>query len=295
MEIVIPVLVLGAMGLLFGSGLALASKIFEVKQDERVPLVRAELPGANCGGCGYPGCDALAESIVKGEAQINACPVGGAAVAAKIGEIMGQEVDEEEKPMTAHIMCHGTHDVAPVRAQYYGVNDCREALTANGGIKSCRFGCLGYGSCVAVCPFDAIHMTESGIPEIDEEKCTACATCVATCPKDVIQIVPKDQQIFVSCNNTNPAKYVKPVCQVGCIGCRMCTRNCPTGAITVTDNLATIDYDKCINCGVCIEKCPAGALTGEKKEGVLEEYMKEHPDYDPNAKPGAKRPVKKTA
>ncbi len=288
MEILIPVLVLGAMGLVFGSGLALASKIFEVKQDERIPQVRNELPGANCGGCGYPGCDALAEAIVNGEAEVNTCPVGGAPVAAKIGEIMGLEVEETE-PQVAHIMCHGTHDVAPVRAEYYGLNDCRDAFNANGGTKSCRYGCLGYGSCVASCPFDAIHMGEDGIPIVDEEKCTACATCVATCPKDVIQIVPKNQNIFVSCSNTEPAKYVKPTCTVGCIGCRMCTRVCPTNSITVTDNLASINYDTCINCGLCVEKCPANAITGDKIEGNLEEYMKEHPDFDPNGKPAPRR------
>lgn len=288
MQIIVPVLVLGAMGLLFGSGLALASKIFEVKQDERIPLVRAELPGANCGGCGYPGCDALADAIVSGEASINACPVGGAPVAAKIGTIMGEEVIEEA-PKTARVLCQGTHDLAPARAQYFGINDCREALNANGGNKGCRYGCLGFGSCVSACPFDAITMTESGIPNIDEEKCTACGTCVVTCPKSVIALMPKDKTIRVGCQNKDKAKLVKPNCEVGCIGCRMCTRVCPTGAITVTDNLASIDYDKCISCGLCIEKCPQNAITGQVVDGALDAYMKEHPDFDPNPKKPARK------
>lgn len=291
MEIILPVVILGAMGLVFGSGLALASKVFEVKQDERIPQVRTELPGANCGGCGYPGCDALAEAIVNGDAQVNACPVGGSAVASKIATIMGEEAVEEE-PKVARVRCHGTHDVAPVRAQYYGVNDCREALNANGGTKSCRYGCLGYGSCAAACPFDAITMGVDGIPIIDEEKCTACATCVVTCPKEVIALVPKSQNIVVECRNTEPAKYVKPTCQVGCVGCRLCTRVCPTDAISVSDNLATIDYDKCINCGLCVEKCPSNAIVGGKIEGALEEYMKEHPDFDPNT---PKKPARRKA
>lgn len=291
MEIIIPVIVLGAMGLFFGSGLALASKIFEVQQDERIPLVRNELPGANCGGCGYPGCDALAEAIVKGEAEPNACPVGGQNTAESVAEIMGIVVEETE-PQTARVLCHGTHDLAPVRAQYYGVNDCREALNANGGTKSCRYGCLGFGSCVAACPFDAIVMTESGIPQIDEDKCTACATCVAVCPKSVIGIVPKNKKITVSCQNLDKAKLVKPSCQVGCVGCRLCTRVCPTGAITVTNNLASIDYDKCISCGLCIEKCPSHAITGEKIEGALEKYMQEHPDFDPTPQKPTRKPTK---
>lgn len=289
MEIFIPVAILGVMGLLFGSGLALASKIFEVKQDERVPLVRAALPGANCGGCGYPGCDALADAIVKGEAKVDACPVGGSTSAQNIGEIMGQEISIEE-PKVAKVRCQGTHEVAPVRAQYYGVNDCREALNANGGTKSCRYGCLGYGSCAAACPFDAIQMGENGLPIIDEEKCTACANCVVTCPKEVIALVPKSQVMVVSCQNTQPAKYVKPTCSAGCIGCRLCTRVCPTNAITVTDNLASIDYDKCINCGLCAEKCPAHAITGQRNNEVIEEYKKSHPDFDPDAK---KTPVRR--
>lgn len=293
MQILTPVLVLGAMGLIFGIGLALASKVFEVKQDERVPRVRAELPGANCGGCGYPGCDALAEAIVKGEAPLNACPVGGAAVAAKVGEIMGQEVESGARK-AARIMCHGTHDVAPQRAQYFGVNDCREALNANGGTKSCRYGCLGYGSCVAACPFDALTLGEDGIPKVDEDKCTACGVCVATCPKSVIDLVPVDKQVTVSCSNHDKGKFVKGVCKTGCIACHMCERVCPTGAVKVVEDVAVIDYDKCISCGLCEEKCPANAITGQKTEGALEAWQKEHPEWEP-PKPRAPRKPKAAA
>ncbi len=259
MQLIIPVAVLGIMGLLFGSGLALASKIFEVKQDERIPLVREALPGANCGGCGYPGCDALAEAIVKGEAPCDACPVGRKKAADKIAEIMGETVEESE-PVVARVHCQGSEDVAPERAQYYGVQDCREAFTAGGGCKGCSYGCLGYGSCVAACPFDAITMGENGIPVIDEELCTACGNCVATCPKDVISLSPKNNPIVITCNNKYKGKYVKPNCSVGCIACRLCARECPQEAISIVDNLAVIDYDKCDACGLCIEKCRSGVI-----------------------------------
>lgn len=287
-QILIPVAVLSAMALVFGIGLAVASKVFEVKQDERIPLVREALPGANCGGCGFPGCDACAAAIVDGSAACNACPVGGAAVAEAIAGIMGEEAIDGPR-LAAMVMCQGDHVKAPARAEYYGVKDCREAVNANGGAKGCRFGCIGYGSCVAACKFDALHMSENGLPVVNRDNCTACNQCVITCPKGVMQLVPFDHDIRVSCKNRMKGKYTRPDCSIGCITCRRCVKVCPTGAVTVQDNLASVDYEKCIQCGLCTEVCPTGALTGHKKEGALEAYEAAHPDYvRPETKPKKK-------
>ncbi len=286
MQILTPVLIFGVIGLIFGGGLALAAQVFAVKQDERIPAVRNALPGANCGGCGFPGCDALAASIVAGESPVNGCPVGGAAAAAAIANIMGEEASTGPE-MAAAVLCHGTHALAPDRARYFGTLDCRAALNANGGTKGCRFGCIGYGSCVKSCKFDALSMTETGLPKVDKDKCTSCGACVITCPKDIIELVPKDQNIIVSCQNTYKGKYTKADCKVGCIACRLCVKVCPTGAVSVNDNLASIDYEKCIQCGLCVEKCPTHAINGVAKPAALEEYKKNHPEYE-MPKPKAK-------
>ncbi|MEF9919194.1 MAG: RnfABCDGE type electron transport complex subunit B [Eubacterium sp.] len=286
MEILIPVLILSAMGLVFGAGLALASKIFEVKMDERVPLVREALPGANCGGCGYPGCDALASSIVKGEALINACPVGGLAVASKIGEIMGKSAGASE-PEVACVQCKGDCENAPNRSDYYGIHDCREALIANGGIKKCRYGCIGFGTCVEACMFGALSMGDNGLPEVDVDKCTSCGKCKAICPNHIIDLIPKNQLIHVDCHSMDKGKIVRSNCSVGCIACKACVKVCPEDAIIVENNLATINYEKCVQCGACVEKCPTGAITFEDRIIVKEETpeIELEPETDLNDEP----------
>lgn len=268
-QLIIPVVVLGLMGLIFGGGLAVASKVFEVKTDERVPLVREKLPGANCGGCGYPGCDAMAEAIVNGEAPVNGCPVGGAACASAIAEIMGLDAGDA-MPMVASVGCKGSCDLAPNRAEYYGIHDCREALIANGGAKQCRFGCLGYGTCVDACVFDAIHIGDKGLPEVDVDACTACGKCRDACPRSIISLIPKDQLIHVDCRSHDKGKLVRANCGTGCIGCKACVKVCEAAAITVDNNLAAIDYTRCVQCGACAEKCPTGAITWEKDRVVTQ-------------------------
>lgn len=258
-EILIPVVVLGLMGLIFGAGLAIASKVFEVEQDERVPKVRAALPGANCGGCGFPGCDAMADAIVKGKAPVNGCPVGGAKTAAAIAEIMGESAGDTKK-MVAHIHCQGDCEHAEKSGVLSGVETCLDAKIAGGG-KKCRYGCLGYGSCVKACQFGALSMNEKGLPEVNREKCTACGRCVAVCPNQIIDLQPYDQLVHVNCRSTEAGKLIRQVCKIGCIGCKACEKICPTGAVIVTENLAAIDSDVCIQCGQCAEKCPVHAIS----------------------------------
>ncbi len=252
-NVIFAIVVLGALGALFGGLLAFASKIFYVEQDERIDQILAVLPGANCGGCGYAGCSNCASEIVAGNAKINACPVGGAACAAKIGEIMGVEAETGAR-MVAHVNCCGG-DKAEKKYNYEGISDCLAASKVAGGPLSCSFGCLGLGTCVKVCKFDAIHIVD-GKAVVDVEKCVNCGACKAACPRKLIETAPADQKVFVNCASKAKGQDVRKQCSIGCIGCTLCTKKCPTGAITVENNLASIDYSKCINCGACAEACP---------------------------------------
>lgn len=253
-SILSAILIVGGTGIFLGAVLAFASFIFKVEEDERIELINSELPGANCGGCGYAGCSAYATAIVLENAPINACSVGKNILSQKIAAIMGCETVESE-PMTAHILCSGSCDVSKEKFEYSGIPDCIAASKLSGGQKKCPDACLGFGTCKNVCQFDAI-IIENGIAKIDDEKCVACGKCVEICPKHIIDIIPKKQKYIVDCSsNTNGAATGKN-CTVGCIGCKICEKNCPHGAIKVEDNLAKIDYSLCQDCGICMEKCP---------------------------------------
>lgn len=248
-------LAVGVLGLVLGIALGIVGKIFFVKVDERETAVRDCLPGNNCGGCGYPGCDGLAAAISNREAPVNGCPVANHEAHAKIAALMGEELVEKEK-MVAFVKCSGTCDKTERKYNYYGLSDCRKIVHIPGqGDKMCEHGCLGYGSCVAECKFDAIHIIE-GVAVVDREKCTSCGMCVAECPKHLIELVPYNSKTFVACNSKDKGKDVRVACKTGCIGCMICTKQCETGAITVENNVAHIDYSKCTGCGKCAEKCP---------------------------------------
>lgn len=249
----------GIVGLIIGLLLGVASEAFKVEVDEKEIAVRACLPGNNCGGCGFPGCDGLAAAIAKGEAPVNGCPVAGAAGAEKIAKIMGVEAGSSEKQV-AFVKCAGTCDKAKVRYHYYGNMDCQQAsVVPGGGDKACLYGCLGYGSCVKACAFDAIHIV-NGVAVVDKEKCVACGKCVAACPKHLVELVPYKAEHLVQCSSNDKGKQVKDVCAAGCIGCMICVKNCEDDAISVTNNLAKIDYSKCTNCGKCAAKCPVKVI-----------------------------------
>lgn len=254
-EIIIATSVLGGTALIIGILLGIAGEKLQVEVDEKELQVRELLPGNNCGGCGYPGCDGLASAIAEGKAEVNSCPVGGLNVANKISEVMGVTLEEKEKQV-AFVRCGGTCDKTKKKYNYYGIEDCRKAVIApGGGDKACSYGCLGYGSCVKECLFDAIHIVD-GIAVVDKEKCVACGKCVSTCPNSLIELIPYSADYRVQCMSNDRGKDVKTVCDAGCIGCTLCTRVCESKAITVENNLAKIDYSKCTNCGKCAEKCP---------------------------------------
>lgn len=252
--IITACILVGAVGLLIGVLLGVADRFLAVKEDERIIKIREALPGNNCGGCGYPGCDGLAAAIVKGNASVAGCPVGGDTAARVIGEIMGTSAKAVRR--VAYIKCSGDCRKTNEKFKYSGNMTCMEASMVPGnGPKSCEYGCLGYGSCVSVCDNDAISII-NGIAVVDKEKCTGCGRCAKECPKGLIEMAAYDSYYLVSCNSRDKGVEVKTVCSAGCIGCTLCTRDCPTDAVTVSDFLAHIDTEKCCGCGLCADKCP---------------------------------------
>ncbi len=254
-DFIFPIACLGGLGLIFGVVLGFASKKFAVPVDEKVPLIREVLPGVNCGACGYAGCDAYAQAITNGAAAMNACPVGGEKTAAGIGRIMGVEV-HAAAAKKAFVKCVGTCDVAKRSGVYYGNLDCKDAaVLMGGGPKACRYGCMGFGTCISVCQYDAIQQKD-GVVFIDEDKCTACGMCVSICPKGVIELRPVADKVRVYCNSKDKLKDTKEVCSIGCLGCGVCAKVCDANAITLDNNLPQVDPDECTFCGACMSKCP---------------------------------------
>ena len=245
---------------LFGIGLAFAAKKFAVKEDPRVEQVSEVLAHAHCGACGYPGCRQYAEAVVSDpDVKPTLCTPGGAASAEAVARITGK-VMEQTEPKIARVFCQGGCSKSQRRFKYEGVKDCRAAILASGGDKSCLYGCLGYGSCSRACPFDAISMSEENLPVIDPVKCTACGVCAQTCPTNVIEILPLAKEVLVKCHSKDRGPVTKKNCQTGCISCGLCVKVCPYNAAKVENFLSRIDLDKCKVCGLCVTKCPTNAI-----------------------------------
>lgn len=257
--IIIATVVVSGVGLFIGLFLGIAGIKFKMEVDEREEAVLEALPGNNCGGCGYPGCSGLAAAIVKGEAQVNACPVGGEPVGKKIASIMGVEAGETQRKV-AFVRCQGDCDRTVKDYEYTGAQDCAMlSFVPNGGPKACNYGCLGYGNCVAACPFDAIHIVNN-VAVVDKEACKACGKCVAACPKNLIKLIPYDAKYVVACSSREKGPVTMKECSVGCIGCSLCAKNCPNGAVKIENFLSEIDEEKCVGCGICMEKCPKKSI-----------------------------------
>lgn len=280
MDILLPVLAIGGMGLIFGAILAVASKIFAVDIDERVPQIVEVLPGANCGGCGFAGCNAYADAVVKGEAAVNCCPVGGEIAAEKIAYIMGVTAEKSVK-QAARVLCQGSLENTDTRYEYDGPMDCLTADRLGGGPKSCAYGCMGLGSCTSVCKFGAIEVKD-GVAVVDEEKCTACGACVNICPKHVIAILPVTSKVTVKCSSKDKGKKTRTVCKTGCIGCGICAKNCPKEAITVENNVASINSELCVSCGICAAKCPQKCIISTRviKKAAVPNSIDDNRDDD---------------
>ncbi len=268
--VLVSLVSMGSLAALFALGLAVAGRVFSVETDPKVDAVEEVLPGVNCGGCGFAGCRAFAEAVSSGKAPTNGCPVGGARVAKLVAEILGVEAAAPVRRV-AQVLCKGGLEEAKQRGDYDGPKDCRLAHATQGGDKACAYGCLGYGSCVKACAFDAMYMSDNGLPVVVEENCTACGKCVEACPRDIIILVPEEQGVHIRCRNLDPGRFIRQVCSVGCRACQRCVKTCPTGAIYMQDNLARIDYDKCTNCRKCVEVCPMKTIVWQEgKPLVLE-------------------------
>lgn len=254
------IVTLGGLGVLFGALLAVAARFFAVETNPKVDEVAEALPGANCGACGYAGCQNFAQAVVEGKAAVNGCIPGGNDTARAMGEILGYEVDSTE-PMVAAVFCIGDREKAFNSFIYDGIQDCRIAEKYGGGFKDCPYGCLGLGNCVAVCPFEALRMGAGGLPEVDLEKCTGCGLCKEACPRGIIRMIPREERgHLVRCSSYHRGKAVSRACQVGCIGCGACVKVCPQKAIVLDDNLAVIDLNLCTDCEECAAKCPPGCI-----------------------------------
>ena len=262
--ILVAVISLGAIGLISAVILYVASKKSAVYEDPRIAQVAEVLPQANCGGCGFPGCSGFAAACVKaGSLEGKMCPVGGQPTMEKVASILGLEAVASE-PKVAVVRCNGTCANRPKLTQYDGVRSCVVANSTFGGETGCTFGCLGCGDCVSACQFDAIHMNpETGLPEVDESKCTACGACSKACPRNNIEIRPKgknNRRVYVQCVNKDKGAVARKACAAACIGCGECVKVCPFEAITLENNLAYIDPAKCKSCRKCEMECPQQAI-----------------------------------
>lgn len=290
------VIIVGGVGLFFGLFLSIASKKLHVHVDPRIEKIQELLPNVNCGACGFAGCAGFAKAVVKGEAEPQACIPGGSRTAGDIAEILGVEAEAAE-PMMAVVHCKGGNKEAKNRSLYEGIMDCTAAILAGNGSKLCSDGCLGLGTCVAACPFDAIQVNENGVAVVKPEKCTGCGKCVSVCPRNIIELIPKVHKIFIACNNHDRGGRVKKYCSVGCTSCTLCVKATPSGAIEMQNNIPVLNYSKnenfipaahscpsncfvdmvktrpkanidtkCNGCSQCISVCPVKeAITGEKE------------------------------
>ena len=254
--VIATIVVLAIIGLVIGYLLVTAGEKFKVEVDPRETEVRELLPGANCGACGYAGCDALAAAIAKGEAPTNACSAASSEAKQAIADVMGVAAAPDGPKNVAYVKCSGACGVVKIKSNYIGVQTCEAAASNTGKSgQACQYGCLGFGSCTKVCPYDAIHVV-NGLAVVDRSKCVACGKCVATCPQHIIEIIPDPSKYAVQCSSNDKGPAVKAACTAGCIGCGLCVRQCKDGAISLNNNVAHIDQSKCTGCGSCAAKCP---------------------------------------
>ena len=275
-EILIAIGILGGLGLIFGLVLAAASKVFSVETDPRLDQLNECLPGANCGGCGYPGCGGYAEAVLKGEAPIGKCASGGNECAQAMAAIMGVQAEEVTRKV-ALVRCSGEKRYdksgnlvsgAKIKAEYEGFQDCLAASKIGGnGPLSCKFGCLGFGTCVKACKYDAISIV-NGVAKVNEDRCVGCLACAAVCPRNLIVPVEPNRNVVIACASLAKGAVTTRGCTVGCIGCGLCKKICPKDAITIEKNLAIIDYSKCDNCGLCATVCPKKLIKDSNVENL---------------------------
>ncbi len=266
-DILIAVIVLGGIGLVSAVVLYLCSKRFAVYEDPRIGEVGELLPGANCGGCGFAGCGGMAEALVKGADKGSldglSCPVGGSEVMTRVADLLGMAI-QNGAPQVAVVRCGGTCELRPKIVLYGGLRTCSAMHACGAGESACGYGCLGCGDCVAACQFNAIHINpETGLAEVDEDRCTACGACTRACPRGIIELRrkgPKGRRVFVSCVNRDKGAAAMKACKAACIGCGKCVKECQFGAISLDGNVSYIDSEKCRLCRKCVDVCPTKAI-----------------------------------
>lgn len=270
MEIIPAALLMLITALIAALILAFASRYMGVKVDDTVRRVRNCLPGANCGACGYAGCDSYAEALAKGDVGPELCLPGGSEVARLTAEILGIDPCETRK-LVAYVHCNGTPDVTQRTAEYDGLMTCSAMCLSCGGPGLCKYGCLGCGDCASKCPTDSIFI-KNNIAIVDPEKCISCGICIKVCPKHIITFIPVEAKVAVICSSHDKGASTRKKCSAGCIACGKCERSCPYGAIKVIDNLAVIDYEKCTGCGICAEICPVSCISKLGKFNIKYRY-----------------------
>lgn len=259
-SIVLAVVLVASIGLVCGIGLAVASVVMAVPKDETAERIRACLPGANCGACGFSGCDGYAAALSQGKIkETNLCAPGGSDTAQEIASVLGVEAGSIT-PMAAVVHCNGTSAHTDTKLNYQGKKSCKMAAQLFGGPKECVYGCIGYGDCVEACEYGAIRICD-GVARVDPLLCKACKKCMHACPKGLIELVPLyATKAAVTCKNHNKGAFTRRECRVGCIGCMKCQKACEFGAVSVENNTAHVDYAKCTGCGKCEAQCPTGSI-----------------------------------
>jgi RnfABCDGE-type electron transport complex B subunit len=286
--IFIGLAILGGLGTFLGLGLAFSSKWLHVHIDPKILAVQEVLPGTNCGACGFPGCEGAAVAVVKGEAPVTVCVAGGQETTDDVADVMGVEAAEVQK-VVAKVFCQGGEGIGVTKYIYRGVEDCHAAILVAGGPKGCSWACVGFGNCTQVCPYGAILVADDGIPVVDPELCTGCGLCVTECPRNVIQLVPDDRRVHILCSSRDKGPQVKKVCTVGCIGCKMCEKNCPQKAPTVENFLAVMDYSKCSHTCYCVAKCKPATIVIETRPGETPLVAKMPPKKEAATTAGAEK------
>lgn len=266
-DVIMAILTVALIGVICAIILVLAAKYMHVEVNEREVKVREILPGANCGACGYAGCDGYAKAIAEGkETRTNLCVPGADKVSAEIAKITGLEAGDVVEQV-ATVRCMGDCGKAKKKSEYRGIETCSAAKMLYGGSGACTYGCLGYGDCEKACPSGTICI-DNGVAHVNTKLCTGCGICTKTCPQGIISLMADVDKVLVTCSNKEKGAVVRNKCSHGCIGCKKCEKNCPTGAVKVENNIASIDYSKCIKCDLCAKNCPVGCIMVSDFSGI---------------------------